>query len=481
MFGNQQARQLVWWVVVFAALIFGSQGTAAGQTAGTSGVITQTQNPFLGSVPTGPATGKTLDLSLNEAFARALKYNLGGIESSQDTRAAHAVRLHNLNALLPDLSARVTGSVEQVNLRAAGFNPNIPGVSIPTMVGPFSVADARAYLSQEIFNWSDIKNLKSASESERASQYSYRSDRDLIILTAGNAYLIVISDNATVDSIRAQVKTAQTLYDNDIDLNQHGVIADIDLLRAQVELKTQQQRLIAAQNQLNIDKLTLARVIGLPKGQEFRLTDTVPYVPLETMTLNQALTKAYASRPDYLSAKSQVQAAKLALDGAVAENYPWLSTGTNFGDIGSPNFGRSHEIFSAALTLNIPVFQGSKVRADKLQADSVLERRKAELADLDGKIDDQVRTALFNLKSSADLVSVAKSNIDLANQTLAQAQDRFKAGVADNLEVVQAQESVASANQSYIASLYSFNFAKISLAQALGVAEQSASQYLGVR
>src|SRR5690348_673094 len=481
MFGNQQARQLVWWVVAFAALILGSQGTAAGQTAGTSGAITQTQNPFLGSVPTGQATGKMLDLSLSEAFARALKYNLGGIESSQDTRAAHAVRLHNLNALLPDLSARVTGSVQQINLKAAGFNPNIPGVSIPTMVGPFSVADARAYLSQEIFNWSDIKNLKSASASERASQYSYSSDRDLIVLTAGNAYLIVISDNATVDSIRAQVKTAQTLYDNDIDLNRHGVIANIDLLRAQVELKTQQQRLIAAQNQLNIDKLTLARVIGLPKGQEFRLTDTVPYVPLETMALNQALTKAYATRPDYLSAKSQVQAAKLAFDGAVAENYPWLSTDTNFGDIGSPNFGRSHETFSAALTLNIPVFQGSKVRADKLQADSVLERRKAELADVDGKIDDQVRTAFFNLKSSSELVSVAKSNIDLANQTLAQAQDRFKAGVADNLEVVQAQESVASANQSYIGSLYSFNLAKISLAQALGVAEQSASQYLGVR
>ena len=324
MFGNQQARQLVWWVVAFAALILGSQGTAAGQTAGTSGAITQTQNPFLGSVPTGQATGKMLDLSLSEAFARALKYNLGGIESSQDTRAAHAVRLHNLNALLPDLSARVTGSVQQINLKAAGFNPNIPGVSIPTMVGPFSVADARAYLSQEIFNWSDIKNLKSASASERASQYSYSSDRDLIVLTTGNAYLIVISDNATVDSIRAQVKTAQTLYDNDIDLNRHGVIANIDLLRAQVELKTQQQRLIAAQNQLNIDKLTLARVIGLPKGQEFRLTDTVPYVPLETMALNQALTKAYATRPDYLSAKSQVQAAKLALDGAVAENYPWL-------------------------------------------------------------------------------------------------------------------------------------------------------------
>jgi outer membrane protein TolC len=481
MLPNQQARHLVFRLLVLAVLTFGLLGTVSAQTVGTGGASGQPQNPFLGSVPSGQATGKTLDLSLKEAFARALKYNLGVIESSQDTRSAQALRLHNLNALLPDLSARVSAAREQINLRAEGFNLSIPGVSIPTIVGPFGVADARAYLSQEIFNWSDIKNWKSSSESERASQDSYRSDRDLVILTTGNAYLIVISDNANLDSIRAQVKTAQTLYDNDIDLNKHGVIASIDLLRAQVELKTQQQRLIAAENQLNIDKLTLARAIGLPKGQEFKLTDTVPYAPLETMTLSQALTKAYATRPDYLSAKSQVQAAKLALEGAAAENYPWLSTNTDFGDIGSPNFGTSHETFSFAVTLNIPVFQGSKVRADKLQADSVLGRREAELADLDGKIDDQVRTAFFNLKSSSDLVSVAKSNIDLANETLAQARDRFKAGVADNLEVVQAQESVAAANQSYIGSLYSFNLAKISLAQALGVAEQSTLQYLGVR
>lgn len=481
MFGNRQARQLVFSLLTLALLNIGLAGTVMAQTAGMSGMLAQNQSQLFGSVPTGQATSGPLNLSLKEAFARALKYNLSVVESSQETRAARALRLHNLNALLPDLSARVSAARQQINLRAEGFNLSIPGVNIPTIVGPFSVTDARAYVSQEIFNWSDIKKLKSASESERASQYSYSGDRDLVILTTGNAYLIVISDKANVDSIRAQVKTAQTLYDNDIDLNKHGVIASIDLLRAQVELKTQQQRMIAAQNQLDIDKLTLARVIGLPKGQEFLLTDTVPYAPLATMTLSEALTRAYATRPDYLSAKSRVQAARLAFEGAAAENYPWLSTDANFGDIGSPNFTTSHETFGFAVTLNIPIFQGSKVRSDKLQADSVLESRKAELADLDGKIDDQVRTAFFNLKSSSDLVAVAKSNIDLADQTLTQAQDRFKAGVADNLEVVQAQESVAAANQSYIASLYSFNVAKISLAQALGVAEQSASQYLGVR
>jgi outer membrane protein TolC len=481
MHGHQQARQFLLRLFATAFIVLGLRGPVAAQTAGTIAPPDQAGNPLLGSVPAGKATGTLLKLSLSDAFSRALKYNLGVVESNENVRAAHALRLHNLNALLPNLSARVAGSIQQTNLRAEGFNLSIPGVSIPTIAGPFGVADARAYLSQKIFNWSDIKNLKSASESEKASQYSLRSDRDLVILTAGNAYLIVISDKANVDSIQAQVKTADTLYRNNIDLNEHGVIASIDLLRAQVELKTQQQRLIAAQNQLNIDKLTLARVIGLAKGQEFQLTDSVPYSPLGSMTLQQALQQAYIARPDYLAAKSQVEAAELTYQGAAAENYPWLSSEANYGDIGSPNFGTSHGTFAAALTLNIPIFQGSKVRADKLQANTVLERRKAELADLDGKIDDQVRTAFFNLKSSSDLVAVATSNIDLARQTLSQAQDRFKAGVADNLEVVQAQESVAAASQSYIASLYTFNLAKLSLAQALGVAERSALQYLGVR
>src|SRR5580700_145467 len=128
----------------------------------------QAQSPFLGSVPAGQATGTTLGLTLKDALERALKYNLRVIESSQNNRAAQAARLRSLNALLPNLSARLTGSLEQINLRAGGLNINIPGVHVPTVVGPFGVADARAYLSQQVFNWSDIKNWKSASESEKA-------------------------------------------------------------------------------------------------------------------------------------------------------------------------------------------------------------------------------------------------------------------------------------------------------------------------
>lgn len=438
-----------------------------------------TQNPFLGSVPAGQATSTVLQLPLKDAIERALKYNLGVIEADQGTRAAHAARLRSLNALVPSLTARITSTVEQLDLAAMGFKVRIPGLAIPTVVGPFGVADARAALRQEVFNWSDIKNLKASTRSEKASEYTYKNDRDLVVLTTANAYLLVVSDAATVDSTRAQVTTSKALYQKTADQHKAGVVAHIDELRSQVEFQTEQQRLIAAQNQLAIDKLTLARVIGLPSGQDFQPTDAVPYAPLAEVSLSGALQRAYAARPDYLGAEEQVQAARLALQGAGAENYPSLSVSTDFGDIGSPNFGTSHETFSFQASLNIPVFQGTRVRADKLQADSALRQRQAELDDLRGKVDDEVRTAFLNLKSSSELVSVAKSNVDLAHQTLGQAQDRFTSGVADNLEVVQAQESVASAEQSYIASLYAYNLAKVSLAQAMGVAEQSALHFLG--
>jgi outer membrane protein TolC len=411
-----------------------------------------------------------------------LKYNLGAIQSDQSTRAARAERLRNLSALLPNLHGEISGTVEQVNLQALGLRlTTLPGFSIPTIIGPFTVADIRGYLTQSVFNLSDINNWKSASQSEKASMYAYKSDRDLVVLVTAVAYLQVLSDGANVESNRAQVRTNQAIYQQDVDQNKQGVIASIDVLRAKVQLQTQQQQLIASENQLAIDKLALGRIIGLPNGQDFQLTDTVPYAPLTGITVEQALAQAYATRPDYLSAKTQVRAAELAAQAAAAENYPSAGVNANYGDIGSPNFGHSHGTFSVAGVITIPLFLGTRVRADKLQADSALQDRKAQLADLSGKIDDQVRTAFLNLHSAAELVAVGQSNIELASQTLTQAQDRFSAGVTNNVEVVQAQQAVAAANQSYIASLYSYNSAKISLAQAIGVAEQSGLEYLGVK
>ncbi|MGH9454699.1 MAG: TolC family protein [Terriglobia bacterium] len=432
------------------------------------------QNPFLGSVPTGQATAAVVRLSLKDAISRGLKTNLGVLLDTQDTQAERGQRWQALSGVLPHLTTSSFMERQQINLAAFGF-PSFPG--IPSIIGPFSIFDARAYLSAPVLDLHAMRNLRAASSNVRAAEYTYQEARDLVVLAVGNAYLQVNADAAEVSATQAQVNTAQALSKQAVDQLNAGVSPKIDMLRAQVELQSRQQQLLAAQNQLQTDKLKLARVIGLPSGQPFAVIDQTPFSPLEGIAVHDALIRAYADRPDYKSAEASVEAAEQARRAIVAERYPSVSFGANFGDIGLtlPN---SHETFAIQGTLNIPVFQGGRIHGELLQADAVLRQKKDQLADLKAQIDYQVRTALLNLKTAEDQVRVAKSNIDLANQTLEQAQDRFKAGVADNIEVVQAQESVANADQSYISSLYAHNLAKVSLAQAMGIAERSAMQYL---
>jgi outer membrane protein TolC len=323
-----------------------------------------------------------------------------------------------------------------------------------------------------------VQKLRASQKSQRASDYSYKDSRDLVVLAVANAYLQVIADQATIESQKAQLETSRALYQRAQDQTRAGVAARIDELRADVELQTQQQRLIAAQDQSAKDALSLARAIGLPPGQEFMLTDNVPYTALPGVTLEQALQEAYVNRSDYLSAQLTVQAAEYSRKAAAAENYPSISSQVDYGDIGT-NFANSHGTVTATASVNIPIFQGTRVRGDVLEADATLQQRRAEVEDLRGRIDQDVRSAFLDLASAGELVNVAAHNKDLARETLSEAQDRFANGVTDNIEVVQAQESVSAADQAYISSLYTYNIAKVELARAAGIAEQAVKAYLG--
>jgi outer membrane protein TolC len=183
------------------------------------------------------------------------------------------------------------------------------------------------------------------------------------------------------------------------------------------------------------------------------------------------------SRPDYLAAVQQLRAAEEMRRAATAEHYPTVDIAGDYGDAGV-NIGRSHGIFQVGATLNIPIFAGGKTHGDVLQAEAIVRRRRQQLDNLRGQIDYEVRSAQLDLQSAAEQVEVARSSVDLAEQTLTQARDRFTAGVSDNLEVVEAQESLASAHESYISSLYAHNVAKIELARAVGFAEEGVKQYL---
>lgn len=432
------------------------------------------QNPFLGSTPQQPVPG-VLSLSIQDAIQRGLRYNLGLLLSHQGQRQAEGSRLLARSRLLPDITTRTSYLAEQVNLATFGIPP-IPG--IPAVVGPFEVFDARGYVSQRILDFNSINRLRAGSEALKAARYSYQDARDTVVLVAGGSYMQAVASAARIAAVRAQLQTATALYQQSVDMKNSGLAAAIDVLRSQVEMQAQQQRLLAVENDFQKQKLALARVIGLPGEQAFSLTDKMPFTPAPPLTLQQAIDEAFRSRADYRSAQSLLHAAEMAKRAADDERLPSLSFDGDYGDIGNRPT-TSHGTFTAAAALKIPIFQGGKVRADQLQADAQLQQRRAQLEDMRGRIEYEVRTAFLDLNTAADQVKVAQSSVDLATQQLGQARDRFAAGVTDTIEVVQAQEALAAANESYISALFAHNLAKLSLARALGVAEKAAKNFLG--
>ena len=436
---------------------------------GTGGV-----SAFAGSVPAKLVPG-VMPLSLQDAINRGLKQNLGLLLSHADIGSARGQRWEQLSALLPHVTAAPYVDASKINLPEIGLS-SFPGVTLPRSIGPFSYFDARAAVTQTLFDWKSVNATRAASQSLKSAAYTFKDARDLVVLAVGYVYLQAIADEARIETAEAQVKTAQALYDQAADQINAGTSPDIDGLRTKVELQNRQQQLIQAKNNLAIQKLTVARVIGLAPGQEFEFTDKSPYQAIEATSVDEVLGRAYASRSDFQAAMRDVRAAEFARKAAVAGYLPSLSFNADYGLAGShPSTATS--VADVRGTLSIPIFQGGSVHADVLQADARLEQSRERLENLRAQIDSDVRAALLNLQSSADQVNVARSNIDLAEETLVQSRDRFSAGVTDTVEVVQSEEAVASAHEQYISSLYNYNYAKISLVRALGIAEQGVKEF----
>jgi outer membrane protein TolC len=431
--------------------------------------------PFSGSVPVDKATPGVLELSLQDAINRGLRQNLGALLSSADIQSARGQKWVYLSALLPHITADPFIDVSRINLSEIGFS-NPGAIGLPTAVGPFSYFDSRVAVSQTLFDWRVINGVRASRQNLKAAEYSYKDARDLAVLAVGYTYLQGIADEARIETAKAQVSTAQALYDQAANRVKAGTSPQIDALRASVELQNRRQQLIQAKNNFSIQKLTIARVIGLPSGQEFNLADKSPYHPFSGVGLDEALGQAYASRSDYQAALADTRAAEYTRKAAAAGYLPSLAFGADYGAAGShPSTATS--VYDIKGTLHIPIFLGGSVHGDVLQADARLQQARERQENLRAQIDADVRTALFNLQSSAEQVNVARSNIDLAEQTLAQSRDRFSAGVTDTVEVVQSQELVASAHEQYINSLYNYNLAKITLARAIGIAEEGVKSY----
>jgi outer membrane protein TolC len=440
-----------------------TQSSAAGQTT-----------QLAGSVPSGPATNEVLHLTLRDAVTQALKYNLGSIESGQNTQIARGERLLALSQLLPQVSAGVSETVEQLSVATLG----IKNIGVPPVIGPFAYSSVQANATWTLFSYQSIQRFRSARTAEEVAKLSYQDILDAVTLIVGNAYLQVIADGSHVDAQEAQVRIAKALYDQAADQLQAGTAPKIDVTRTEVQLHTEQYNLSVARNNFAIAKLALGRAIGLPLGQQFELADKLPDFDINPPSLDDALRMAYQSRSDFRAALDSQKAATQALAAAKGERYPVVAMNGSYGDLGE-TFGHSHGVFEFQGGVSVPVFTGGRIKGDITQAEATLRQRKAETENLRGQVDYDVRSAFLNLSAAKEQVDVATRNVALANENLARSKDRFTSGVTDSVEVVQSEQSLASANDQYIASLYSHNFAKISLARALGVAHTNYHQYLG--
>ena len=488
----------------FGAPSVPATGTQASQLplsgrAGASGSVVATQAPVAGTTTSvntinpsiqaqGPYAGSTLStakrpfsgtLSLREAVARGLAYNLGTVGLTLAMQQAHGQALVSRSALLPNLNGTLSENVQQIDLRAQGLRISspFPGVGIPAIVGPFNYFDLRAHLTQTVADFTALNNYRSARETLRANEFLGQDAKDLVVLAVGGAYLQVIAAQARVVSARAQLEAANALYQQTAQQRAVGLVAQIDVNKNQVQALTQQQRLATLQNDLAKQKINLARLTGLPPNENYALADDVPFSAAPPVDEEDAVKQALSSRPDIKAAEAQIRAAERTMAAARAERLPSLSLSADYGVIGT-NPSESHGTFTVAGTLRIPIWQGGRTEGDIEQANAALAQRRAELEDTRTRVESDVRNAFLDLMAATSQVEVARQNLDVTRQTLDLTRQRLEAGVTDIVDVSQAQASVASAELDYINSVFAHNVAKLSLARAGGGAAESLPQFL---
>jgi outer membrane protein TolC len=437
----------------------------------------QIQGAYSGST-SGSSTRKfSGNLSLQEAIQRGLAHNLGEVGLAQAVRQSHGKTRVARSALLPNLTGDLAETVQQTNLAAQGIRIKSPLLAFPTVVGPFNYFDLRARLSQTVVDLTAWKNYKSSNENLHADQLSAQDSRDLVVLAVGGAYLEVLADKARVQSALAQLDTANALYQQASQQRAVGIVAQVDVDRSQVQALTQQQRVTSLQSDLAKQKINLARMTGLPPNDQYDLSDQVPFSSAPPLTVEEALSQAFQQRSDLKAAVVQVRAADLALSGAHAERLPSLSVNADYGVIGT-NPSQSHGTFSVTGTLRFPIWEGGRTGGDIEQADATLTQRRAELEDLKLQLESEIRKVYLDLQAATSEVEVAQKNVMVSRETLDLTRQRVEAGVADSVELVQSQESLANAELDYINSVFAHNVAKLSLARALGHTAENMPKFL---
>jgi outer membrane protein TolC len=445
-------------------------------------------NPYWGSVTAQPVTGETLKLSLDDAVQRGLKNNLGLREAEDNEKALHGEQNQALQEFLPTITVSGDAKYAENDLVALGFSPSVaqkfssllPGGGSMTFaeITRDNLTEGQAHLDWTLFSGPVIAGWRAAGAAVRASYYAKMSARGEVVQQVATIYLRCIADQSEVENAKAQVAEAQLLFNHAHEEHLAGTVANLDELRAQVELQTQQQSEIAAENQLAKDLIQLKREIGIEPGQSIELMDHAPYSELAAQTPEEVMAIAYQDRQDYQNLKNQAVEFKAVHSAYRAQRLPTLSFKSYYAET-AVDGGGTRGNFMAFGTIKMPIFREAGLRGNEDASLAQMQAVNNQLADLHGHVDQQVRSALLDLAANKKLVDVARSNVDLATQALSDETDRVKAGVDDNLPLVEAQAVLATAQTNLVESLYQYNLSKLALARSCGVLEQQYRVYLG--
>jgi len=423
-------------------------------------------------------TEKTLQLSMKRAVEIALTPEgstrvalaLESVKQAQDqARAAKS-------AFLPTVDGQIQEQSETVNLKTFGINfPSIPGFNIPSFVGPFGVFDARASAEQSVFSFSDFRKYKAAKIAASASSTDLDTTRNQVSDQVARAYLAVLRADAALATAQADVDLSNALLKLAQRQKDAGTGTGIEITRAQVQLANDQQKLLVADNDRRRAALQLLRAMGLNLDAEVVLTDKLSYAEVDVATLEASMEQARRERTELKAQQQHEQVAKLNYDSVSGERLPSASVFGNYGAIGL-EVDSSRATRDVGVTLRVPVFDGFRRDARRAESLSQLRQEKTRTRDIEQQIELDVRLALDRFRSAKAQVQTAQDGLALAQNEVAQAQRRYQAGVANSIEVTDAQTRLDRARDNQIAALYNYNLARIDLATATGTITEYVNQ-----
>ena len=420
-------------------------------------------------------------LTLRDAIQRALEHNLtilGFTHAVGEQRGQERVAL---SRLLPNITTEFSTTENVQNLAARGVTIDvpIPGFVVNNKVGPFTVFDLRAFVSQSLVDIPLWRNLSASREALRASELSLEDARDLITLTVARAYVQAQSSRARLESTRAQVNTARANQEKAALQRAAGLVTPLDLNRINVQMLMAQQRLTALEATFAKQKIDLTRIAGLPPTDRYDLDPSAPFSPGPQLTLEQALKEAFEGRADLRAAEAQVRAAEFSLSAVRAERLPRVTLRADYGPTKADQRSKVNTYLLEGL-VSFPIWEGGRIGGHIQNAVSTLNRRRAERDDLRAQIEADVRKAYVDLEAAATGVRIAELNVEMMRETFSVTRQRLVAGVSDNVTVVRSQESMSTAEFDYIDSVLVHNLAKLDVARAIGGTVGNIDRFLGL-